>query len=475
MSRIRNLRIRIALHVAVAALACAGLLPAVSYLISFSGHRIGFVVAGFILAILIVWFSVRRIQAQIDIPVRRFIDSAKQIARGNFDHRVDVSSSEGLDQLAKIFNYMTLELKRITDLNINQIIREQIKIETIIRNIADGVIVSGPFDEVLLVNNVVEKWFNIREKDVLACSLTYFIPDMKPLLDLAKQAEPEVVIHHEITIPSVNTKGLILAANASKVYDDRELIGIVIILRNVTKEKEVDRLKTELVSVVAHELRSPLTSIAGFSEVVAQEKDLAPSRRQEYMEIIRAESRRLADLIDKFLNISRMESGQTPIHMIPLELNGLVSNVLEIHRTQAERKNIRVEFEADPDIPTVMGDPDLLGQVVLNLFSNAIKYSPQETTIRVVVARTTDSALIRIRDEGFGMSKENLNRLFTKFFRAKDDKRLQDIEGTGLGLAFVKEIVLQHGGKVVVESELGKGSMFTVYLPLASTPVEHYA
>ncbi len=466
-----RLRIRIAVYVSVAAIAGAGVAAGYFLLVESWGPAIS--LAGIAVAAVVVALGTRQIQHQIDVPIRRFIDSAKQIARGNFDHKIDVRASEGLDQLARIFNYMTIELKRITDLNINQIIREQIKTETILRNIADGVIVAGPFDEVLLVNNIVEKWFHIREKDILACSLTYFIPDLKPLLEEAKQAEPSAVIRQEISTPEYAEQNLILAAHASKVMDDREVIGIVIVLRNVTKEKEVDRLKTELVSVVAHELRSPLTSIAGFSEVVAQQKDLSPARRQEYMEIIRTESARLSDLIDKFLNISRIESGQTPINLIPLELNSVVSGVLDIHKTQADQKNIRVEFEADPDVPPVLGDPDLLGQLVLNLFSNAVKYSPPETTIRIIVTRTGEAALVRIRDEGFGMSRDNQRRLFTKFFRAKDDKRLTDIDGTGLGLAFVKEIVIQHHGRITVDSTLGKGSVFTVYLPFAE--VSHYA
>jgi len=332
------------------------------------------------------------------------------------------------------------------------------------------VIVSGPFDEVLLINNVVEKWFSIREKDILACSLTYFIPDLKPLLEETKQSDMNSVVRQEIEIHHDSSQeNIVLSAHASKIIDDRELLAIVIVLRNITKEKEVDRLKTELVSVVAHELRSPLTSIAGFSEVVSQDKDLGPGRRQEYMEIIRSESARLADLIDKFLNISRIESGQTPINRIPIDLSDVVTGVMSIHQPLAERKRIQVELATDPDMPTAMADPDLIGQLVLNLFSNAVKYSPEDSKIRITVTRTPDHALIRMRDEGFGMSKDNVRRLFTKFFRAKDDKRLNDIKGSGLGLAFVKEIITQHNGRITVESELGKGSVFSVYIPLAET------
>ncbi len=434
------------------------------------GHPVGMGILAALCIGAAIYAAARFIHHQLDQPIRQFMDSAKEIARGNFDHKVTVTASDELRQLSKIFNYMTLELKRMTDLNISQIIREQIKTEAILRNIADGVIVSGPFDEVLLINNVVEKWFGIREKDILACSLTYFIPDLKPLLEETKQSEADAGIRQEIeTHPHSHQNNIILSAHASKIIDDRELLAIVIVLRNITKEKEVDRLKTELVSVVAHELRSPLTSIAGFSEVVSQDKDLSEGRRQEYMEIIHAESARLADLIDKFLNISRIESGQTPINRMPIDLSGVVSGVLGVHQPLADRKRIEVELTTDPDMPMALADPELIGQLVLNLFSNAIKYSPEDSKIRMTVTRTRDYALIRVRDEGFGMSKENVRKLFTKFFRAKDDKRLHDIEGSGLGLAFVKEIVTQHEGRITVESELGKGSVFSVYIPLIGT------
>ncbi len=466
--RSSSLYLRTLIAILVAVLVGAAIIAAAIWGAIRIGHPVGMVVAAAGILTGVVYLTARFIHHQLDLPLRQLMDSAKEIARGNFDHKVHVTASDELNQLSRIFNYMTLELKRMTDLNINQIIREQIKTEAILRNIADGVIVSGPFDEVLLINNVVEKWFGIREKDILACSLTYFIPDLKPLLEATKQSDEGSVIRQEIeTHPDAPQNNIVLSAHASKIIDDRELLAIVIVLRNITKEKEVDRLKTELVSVVAHELRSPLTSIAGFSEVVSQDKELSPGRRQEYMEIIRSESARLADMIDKFLNISRIESGQTVVNRSSIDLVGVVEGVLSVHRPLAERKNIEVELATDPDMPPAFADPDLMGQLIINLFSNAVKYSPEDTKIRMTVTRTPDHALIRIRDQGFGMSKENVRKLFTKFFRAKDDKRLHDIEGSGLGLAFVKEIVTQHGGKITVESELGKGSVFSVYIPLA--------
>lgn len=416
-------------------------------------------------SLIISYLTAKFTAQEISNPIKQFIESAKEIARGNFDHKVSVQSSEEIIQLSRIFNYMTLELKRIYQININEIIREKIKTEAILRNIADGVIVVSAMDEILLLNDIVEDWFNVKEKDVHGCSLAFFFPELKFLTAKTKQSQTNEIFKDEIELHTANTPSkIVLAAHASKVMDNFELIAIVIVLRNITKEKEVDKLKTELVHVVAHELRSPLTSIAGFSEIL-KDPELAAITKKEYIDIIHYESGRLAELINKFLDISRIESGQTPLTKIPVDIVTVISNVLAINAHLAIKKNIRVTTDFADSIPLVLVDPDLIGQVVLNLFSNAVKYSPERSDITVSIKSVKNSVVVQVRDTGFGISKENLNNLFQKFFRAKDDKNVKDVEGTGLGLAFVKEIIQQHDGRIGVESELGKGSLFYFTLP----------
>lgn len=415
-------------------------------------------------ALIFSYLTAKFTAQEIATPIRQFIESAKEIARGNFDHKVNVQSSEEIIQLSRIFNYMTLELKRIYQININEIIREKIKTEAILRNIADGVIVVSELDEILLLNDVIEDWFNIKEKDVHGCSLSFFFPELKFLTAKTKQSNSNEIFKEEVEIhPDHGAANIVLAAHASKVMDNFDLIAIVIVLRNITKEKEVDKLKTELVHVVAHELRSPLTSIAGFSEIL-KDPELPAATKKEYVDIIHYESGRLADLINKFLDISRIESGQTPLTKIPVDIVTVISNMLTVNSHLAYKRNIRVHTSFE-SVPLVLVDPDLIGQVALNLFSNAVKYSPENSEISITVKSQKKSVLVEVRDTGFGISKENMNYLFQKFFRAKEDKNLKDIEGTGLGLAFVKEIIQQHEGKINVESELGKGSLFSFSLP----------
>jgi PAS domain S-box-containing protein len=419
-----------------------------------------------VFSIVISFLTAKLAADEISVPIKKLIESAKEIARGNFDHKIQVQSSEEIVQLSRIFNYMSLELKRILQMNVNQIIREKIKTEAILRNIADGVIVVGPQDEILLINDVVENWFDVKEKDVRNFSVSFFFPDLKFLIAQIKEKTEREIFREEVEIlPAGSNSNIVLAAHASKVVDNEEIIAIVIVLRNITKEKEIDKMKTELVNVVAHELRSPLTSISGFSEIL-KDPELPNATRKEYTEIIHYESGRLAEMINRFLDISRIESGQTVLNKFPIEIPPIISGILSVNASLAQKRGITVTTSWPPSVPPVLADADLIGQVVLNLFSNAVKYSPEGSEIRIVVKVSNEEVLVEIKDMGCGISRENLKHLFEKFFRAKDDKYVKDVEGTGLGLAFVKEIIQQHDGKIAVESELGKGSTFSFILPV---------
>ena len=359
---------------------------------------------------------------------------------------------------------MTLELKRIHQININQIIRERIKTEAVLRNIADGVIVTGPYGDTLLINQVVERWLNITEKNVMGSSINFFLPELRLLIERAIRSNESEILSEEIEITDQQTREqIILDAHASSVTDSQELIAVVVVLRNITKEKAVDRLKTELVSVVAHELRSPLTSIAGFSEVL-KDPGLPESTRKEYTDIIHYESGRLAEMINKFLDISRIESGQTVMNKMDVDVQTFVLSALNMNLHLFEKKQIQVHTNLPSEPLMVNADPNLMGQVMINLLSNAIKYSPEGSQVSVRVERKNGQALIAVADRGYGISPENLKNVFKKFFRAKDDKRVKDIQGTGLGLAFVKEIIHHHNGQILIESELGRGTLCTIVL-----------
>lgn len=422
----------------------------------------------FVITFLGTLLGTQHLAKRISRPIMHFSKSATEIARGNFTHRIEVSSDDEIGRLAKIFNYMVTELQRLDEMNLNKIISEKNKTETIIKNIADGVIVTDPDNRILVLNSVAEKWFGIKERDVLQLPIENLISDerLMALIKKIRAAENGTSSAIEIQLnPPKNRKSIILQAKAARVVRDKnELIGIVTILRDITQEREIDRMKTELVSMVAHELRSPLTSISGFSELLL-DVGVSEGQAREYAEIILKESNRLGDLINKFLDISRIESGKSQIRKVPARIYEIVSNVLGMNIHLAERKHIQVNIDVPSNLPVINLDKDMIGEVVLNLFTNAVKYSPENSSIEVKAREINHAIEIQVIDTGYGISQDALPRVFDKFYRVTDNEKIREITGSGLGLSLVKEIVEIHNGTIEVQSELGVGSTFTVRLP----------
>lgn len=422
----------------------------------------------FLLTFLGTLLGTQHLARRISRPIMHFSKSATEIARGNFTHRIEVSSDDEIGRLAKIFNYMVTELQRLDEMNLNKIISEKNKTETIIKNIADGVIVTDPDNRILVLNSVAEKWFGLKERDVLQLPIENLISDerLMALIKKIRAAENGTSSAIEIQLnPPKNRKSIILQAKAARVVRDKnELIGIVTILRDITQEREIDRMKTELVSMVAHELRSPLTSISGFSELLL-DVGVSEGQAREYAEIILKESNRLGDLINKFLDISRIESGKSQIRKVPARIYEIVSNVLGMNIHLAERKHIQVNIDVPTNLPVINLDKDMIGEVILNLFTNAVKYSPENSSIDIKARETNRAVEILVIDTGYGISGESLPRVFDKFYRVTDNEKIREITGSGLGLSLVKEIVEIHNGTIEVQSELGVGSTFTVRLP----------
>lgn len=408
------------------------------------------------------------IAKRIREPIKEFTRSATEIARGNFNHKVAVHSDDEWGKLAKLINFMTTELRRLSNMNLNQMINEKNKTETIMKNIADGVVVTDPDNKVLVVNSVAESWFGLTENDILEQPIEKIIYEQNLLSLINKiriEGNNEDKTVDLVIKPDNKKKQIVLQAKAAQVIDTEDkLIGIVTIFRDITREKEIDRMKTELVSMVAHELRSPLTSIAGFSELLLDE-GVTQDQSREYAEIILKESNRLGELINKFLDISRIEAGKSQVHKTPVQIGHVVESILEMNMYLAERKGMKVNLNIPDDLSTVWIDREMMGEVILNLFSNAVKYSPDGKTITIEVEDKEDQQLVRIIDQGYGIPEKSLNRIFDKFYRVTDNEHIQEITGSGLGLSLVKEIIELHDGSIWVESKIGEGSTFTFSIP----------
>jgi signal transduction histidine kinase len=223
-------------------------------------------------------------------------------------------------------------------------------------------------------------------------------------------------------------------------------------------------MKTDLMSMVTHEIRTPLATVRGFAQILLK-GGIPAEKGKEFLEIINRQSNRLVNLVNDFLDITRIESGRQAITKAPLDMEKLIQNALLDLKPLADDKNISLHYDGpDIQLPEVFADRNLMEQVLINLLSNAIKYSPKGSEARVALLHENGHVRVDVKDTGLGIPPDAIPRLFEKFYRVRCDDR-KDIIGTGLGLSLVKQIIDVHSGTISVESEHGVGSTFTVRVP----------
>lgn len=260
----------------------------------------------------------------------------------------------------------------------------------------------------------------------------------------------------------------ILKVSTNPVIDSQgNYIGCVKSLHDVTAEREVNQMKNEFVSTVSHELRTPLTSIKGYVDLIldGEAGDINEIQR-EFLLIVKQNSDRLVDLINDLLDISRIESGRIHLKIQPIEVNDAIAGALETFKAVLEQQQMAVDVKIPKDLPHAAGDRDRVGQVLINLISNAIKYSPGGGKITVSSRKRDGQVVVSVTDTGIGISKEDQQHLFSKFYRV-DSSLTRDIGGTGLGLSICKTIIELLGGQIWIKSAPGKGSTFSFTLPIA--------
>jgi PAS domain S-box-containing protein len=345
--------------------------------------------------------------------------------------------------------------------------------EAILTSIADGVVVNDMEGRIILVNPAAERILGVSEKRLLRQGFKELfsvfdhqggeeaVTAMETLLNTSV---PEMAKSYKINL---ETDGRVIHALLSPVLSQRgDFMGVVTIFRDVTKEVEADRAKSEFVSTVSHELRTPMTAIKGYTDLLhAEAAGSINTEQKRFLTTIKSNTDRLTALINDLLDISRMETGRIRFEPRPLQIGEVIADVVNALAGQAEEKHQNLTYEVAAGLPDVTGDRDRLNQVLTNLVSNAIRYTPERGEIEVKAYLVEKAVRVDVRDTGIGIAPEDMAHIFERFYRA-DHPLVQETRGTGLGLSIVKMFVEMHGGRIWVESEPDMGSTFTFILPI---------
>jgi two-component system phosphate regulon sensor histidine kinase PhoR len=344
--------------------------------------------------------------------------------------------------------------------------------EAIIFSISDAVVVTNRFDELILANDAAESLLGFRQESALRRNIDQIIQD-GTLVRLIRETRSGGRAHtRKVVEHAIDQKGQPRTFNVTLSCvlagpGNGEVSGVVAVLHDITREKEIAQMKTDFVSNVSHELRTPLSSIKAYVEMLLDGEAEDEGTRREFHEIIASEADRLDRLIDNILNISRIESGVVRVIREPLSLTAVAKQALEVLVPQAKGKSITLEDRMVPVFQQVEADRDMLYQAVLNLVGNALKYTPEggRVTVSTDVDERRGVAVCQVTDTGVGIAEGDLPHIFDKFYRVSGSTRMA--KGTGLGLTLVKHIIeTVHDGRLTVTSESGKGSTFSFELPV---------
>jgi two-component system, NtrC family, sensor histidine kinase KinB len=407
-------------------------------------------------------------------PAEQLTDRVKRIGAGMLDLKIDVLSDDEIGQLSREFNKMTERLKRFEQMNIDQILSEKRKSDTIVQSIADGLIMTDAAMRVVHVNKVVSDLFRLGDADLIGRSLQSVINDSRivSMVSSAIPAQDTVDLVAGLLQFSRGDKTLFFRPKVTRILDgEGVLYGILLLLQDVTQFKELDRMKSDFIATLSHEFRTPVTSI-NMSVDILNQGILGPlnERQKEIIASAKEDCFRLTKLARELLQLSKLESGRIQLKNEELNIRAVIESTLRPLSVQFKEKGVQLSSDISPELPLLVADEQQLVWVINNLVTNALKYTESGGVVTVRVRQELGHLLMEVEDTGIGIPPEHLDSIFDKFVQVK---RFQDATpgSVGLGLAIAKEIVEMYGGKIWASSGVGKGSIFSVRLPLNPVPV----
>ncbi|PKE19178.1 two-component system histidine kinase PnpS [Macrococcoides caseolyticum] len=405
----------------------------------------------------ILYFIVRYINKSYIQPIKEVTYASKLLANGNYKVRVPESN---VTETKDLFISMNILARTLQDFMNEQKLQRN-RLETTLQNIPSATLLVNSYGEVVIANETFLNFFNRGNKIKKAHYDTVIEhKDLKRMIKEAIATEKPIneTIEHNVNVHKKYFDAAVVPVLSKK---RKRIEGIVIVLHDITQLKILEQMRKDFVANVSHELKTPITSIKGFTETLLDGAKEDKDTLEMFLDIILKESNRIQVLVSELLELSKIEQANH-FDMVKVNLPQKVFNSVEVVYPLAERKNIKFNLELEKNL-FVLAEPSKLKQVMINLLSNAINYSPEDAEVTVKAYLKADECIVEIIDQGIGIAPEETTRIFERFYRV-DKARSRDSGGTGLGLAIVKHIIEVFNGEIDVESELGKGSTFRIKL-----------
>ncbi|MGG4550151.1 ATP-binding protein [Rossellomorea marisflavi] len=394
------------------------------------------------------------LSTRITSPLRKMREAAFEVAKGKFDTKVPILTKDEIGELATGFNQMGRQLK----FHINALNQEKEQLSSILSSMADGVITFNRDGTILITNppadRFLQQWYYEHGSN-----------EGEAIPAIVKELLQSVVVTAMEQTDEISLQGRSYVVIVSPLYNNNTIRGAVAVVRDMTEERRLDKLRKDFIANVSHELRTPISMLQGYSEAIVDDIAETEEEKKEIARIIYDESLRMGRLVNDLLDLARMEAGHITLHEQSVSIMPFTERVANKFAGVAKEKKISIQFESEVERERELSiDPDKIEQVLTNLIDNAIRHTPGGGEVTVSLNRNTQGYLFFVQDTGSGIPEEDLPFVFERFYKA-DKARTRGKAGTGLGLAIARNIVEAHGGHIQVQSKLDQGTTFTFFLP----------
>lgn len=391
----------------------------------------------------------------ISVPIINLTKRAEKVASGEFETMPLSKANDEIGRLTNTFQYMSSALKT----TLEEVEAEKNKVETILQNMTEGILAFNLRGELIHINPEAKRALSYEDQEVL--NFDSFARRLHAEISLGdllyiRQEKPEE--------RQVEMDGRFFRLTFATFRFENRIGGVLVVMHDITRQEKLEMSQREFVANVSHELRTPLTTVKSYAETLldmSEENEM----QQRFLKVIVSEADRMTRLVKDLLTLSRLDEKQGALKKEPIEMRSFVSDLVERMQINAGKKQQLLSYTAVNEAPVFFSDRDKLEQVVVNILSNAIKYTSPGGRIRVFSGRMYGEVYIKVADNGIGIPQENLSRIFERFYRV-DKARSRDTGGTGLGLAIAKQIMDRLGGKITISSEYGKGTEVVLSLPV---------